>query len=50
MLDIGRDSWSPFEGGAGVLEVANLSLDKPKLKSVLFTNDGLGDEILTHNA
>ena len=48
MWDVGGDAWSPFEGGAGVLEVADLSLDEPEMESILFTDDGDGgDEIST---
>ena len=50
MWDVGEDSQSPFKGGAGVLEVAYLSLDELELEFVLSTYDSVGDEILTHNA
>ena len=47
MWDIGGDEWDPFEG-AGILQVASLSFDEPDLETVLFTNDGEGnDEIET---
>ncbi|KAJ7971487.1 Dimer_Tnp_hAT domain-containing protein [Quillaja saponaria] len=38
MWDISGDEWDPLEG-AGVLEIANLSLDELDLESVLFTDD-----------
>ena len=42
MWDIGGDEWDPFEG-AGILQVASLSLDEPDLETVLFTDDGEGN-------
>ena len=47
---LGKIHGVPFEGGARVLEVADLSLNESELESVLFTDDGVGDEIPTHNA
>lgn len=47
LWDLAADEWDPSEG-AGVLEVASLSLDEPDLEAVLFTDDGDGnDEIDT---
>lgn len=39
MWDIGGDEWN-LSDGAGILEVANLSLDEPNMEAVLFTDDG----------
>lgn len=42
MWDIGGDEWN-LSDGAGILEVANLSLDEPDMEAVLFTDDGQGN-------
>ncbi|KAG6482863.1 hypothetical protein ZIOFF_059502 [Zingiber officinale] len=46
MWDIGADGFDSMDmKGAGILEIANLSLDEPELESVLFTDEGsVGDE------
>ena len=38
MWDIGGDTFDSVDS-AGILEVANLSLDEPDLKAILFTED-----------
>ena len=43
MWDVGGDAFSQVEG-AGVLEIANLSLDEPEMESVLFTQDDHSNE------
>ena len=50
MWDISGDAFDPFDGDAGVLEVANVSFDEPDMEAVLFTEDGNeGDGIATVN-
>ncbi|KAG6521801.1 hypothetical protein ZIOFF_018934 [Zingiber officinale] len=46
MWDVGADGFDSMDmEGAAILEIANLSLDEPKLESVLFTDEGgVGDE------
>ena len=44
MWDIAGDTHDSFED-VGVLEVANLSLDEPKLETVVFTDDVDHDQI-----
>ena len=39
MWDIAGDSFNSFED-AGMLEVASLSLDEPKLEAIVFTDVG----------
>ncbi|KAK9291948.1 hypothetical protein L1049_019900 [Liquidambar formosana] len=39
MWDVGGDAFDPFEG-AGILEIASLSLDEPDMEAVLFTDEG----------
>ena len=43
LWDIGGDGFDSLEG-AGLLEIATLSLDEPDMESVLFTDDGEGNE------
>ena len=47
MWDLGGDGFESFEG-PDILKVANLSLNKPDLKAVLFT-DGDEDEAIGVN-
>ncbi|KAG6479762.1 hypothetical protein ZIOFF_063236 [Zingiber officinale] len=46
MWDVGVDGFDSMDmEGASILEIANLSLDEPKLESVLFTDEGgVGDD------
>ena len=45
LWDIGGDGFDSLElEGAGLLEIATLSLDEPAMESVLFTDDGEGNE------
>lgn len=37
MWDIGGDAFDSLEG-VGILEVASLSLDEPKIEAMIFTN------------
>ncbi|XP_072959848.1 uncharacterized protein [Typha angustifolia] len=39
MWDVGGDSFDSFDG-AGILEVADLSLDEPDLEAIVFTDEG----------
>ena len=43
LWDIGGDGFDSLEG-AGLLEIATLSLDEPDMESVLFTDEGEGNE------
>ena len=41
MLDIGGDGFHSMDiENAGILEIANLSLDEPKLEAILFDLEG----------
>ncbi|GAV84697.1 LOW QUALITY PROTEIN: Dimer_Tnp_hAT domain-containing protein, partial [Cephalotus follicularis] len=40
LWDIGGDAFDSFDNGAGVLEIASLSLDEPTMETMLFTDDG----------
>jgi hypothetical protein len=42
MWDIGGDEWN-LSDGAGILEVASLSLDEPSMEASLFTEDEEGN-------
>jgi len=42
MWDIGGDEWN-LSDGAGILEVASLSLDEPSIEASLFTEDEEGN-------
>ncbi|KAG6518913.1 hypothetical protein ZIOFF_022399 [Zingiber officinale] len=46
MWDVGADGFDSMDmEGAAILEIVNLSLDEPKLESILFTDEGgVGDE------
>ena len=39
-----------FNGDTRILEVADLCFDEPELEYILFTNDGVGDNLPTHDA
>jgi len=38
--DISGDTYDQLDNGAGLLEVANLSLDEPDMEAMLFVDDG----------
>ena len=41
MWDIGRDGFDSMDiENAGILEIANLSLDEPELEAILFDSEG----------
>ena len=41
MWDIGGDGFDSIDiENAGILEIANLSLDEPKLEAILFDSEG----------
>lgn len=44
MWDINGDVHDPLDDSAGVLEMADLSLDEPDLEAMLFLDDGNGGE------
>ncbi|KAH1228527.1 hypothetical protein GmHk_10G028505 [Glycine max] len=44
LWDINGDVHDPLDDNAGVLEMANLSLDEPDLEAMLFLDDGNGRE------
>ncbi|KAH1241478.1 hypothetical protein GmHk_07G019060 [Glycine max] len=44
LWDINGDVHDPFDDSAGVLEMADLSLDEPDLEAMLFLDDGNGGE------
>ncbi|GAV92311.1 Dimer_Tnp_hAT domain-containing protein [Cephalotus follicularis] len=48
LWDIGGDAFDSFDNGAGVLEIASLSLDEPTMETMLFTDDGDGNVMLLH--
>ncbi|KAG5562100.1 hypothetical protein RHGRI_004972 [Rhododendron griersonianum] len=48
LWDVGGDAFDSLEG-AGILEIANLSLDEPDMEAVLFTDEGEGDAIEVDN-
>ena len=43
LWDIGGDGFEMFQG-AGILDVASLSLDEPTMEAVVFADDVEGDE------
>ncbi|GAV85946.1 LOW QUALITY PROTEIN: Dimer_Tnp_hAT domain-containing protein, partial [Cephalotus follicularis] len=40
LWDIRGDAFDSFDNGAGVLEIASLSLDEPTMETMFFTDDG----------
>ncbi|KAF7129772.1 hypothetical protein RHSIM_Rhsim10G0138200 [Rhododendron simsii] len=48
LWDVGGDAFDSLEG-AGILEIANLSLDEPDMEAVIFTDEGEGDTIEVDN-
>ena len=41
MWDIGRDGFNSMDiENAGILEIADLSLDEPELEAILFDSEG----------
>lgn len=45
LWDIGGDAFDSFQG-AGILDVATLSLDEPTMEAVLFANDEGNEEVI----
>ncbi|XP_058212956.1 uncharacterized protein LOC131324830 [Rhododendron vialii] len=48
LWDVGGDAFDSLEG-AGILDIANLSLDEPDMEAVIFTDEGEGDVIEVDN-